>query len=844
MIPATICFAFGIFADRVTDFPGPLLFLVTVLAWVGWFPVYSRWPRKTKLACCLLYLMIFSSGALWHHARWNWYPETEIGILAGESSRACAIRGALTTEPVRVAAAASHPALDTMKPKERVRFRLSVNSIRDRNEWKAASGIVRTSIFLSEEQVNGNVPIVLPDCGQEIEIVGRIAGRRPTTNPGQFDFATFFRAKEQLASVFIDSTDGVTVCDSATVGSLGFRAKLRSHIDGQLHTHLPEQQAAFASAVLLGNRDQMDVEVRDRFLKTGASHLLAISGLHVGILASGFLLLLRLGFVSRRNCLYGTIVFVICYAWLVEFRPTVLRAAILICVMCGARLLGRQSLSWGSLMAALMLVLLFNPMDLFSLGTQLSFLAISSIIIGKPWIFKPASQDPVQQLIGRTRSTPVRIARRMGRDVRAAFCVSFLIWAIGIPLVAYQFHSVAMIAPLLNPLLLLPMAIALYAGLVTIACGTVAPATAFAPAAICSFNLWLIQSMIDVGAATPDGHFWSSGPTGIAVAAFYLGVFVFAVFPQTKVSAKWCVTLAIGWLVFGWLIPNRVAQLQQIADRKLKVTVIDVKHGSATLLQLPNGRNLLFDCGSTSGSNKSARTVSEFLWQEDIRRLDAVIVSHADVDHFNALPEIIKRFTVDEVWISPFMSDDRAPSVETLRAAMQEHDVPVRHVTEGCFTLLNPSDQSDDSELKISFLGPPHLTEDFLQGLDDNELSLVARIEYAGRVILLPGDVEKMGLESLLKQPTAKVDVLVAAHHGSKNSAPERFARWCEPDFVIVSCGSGKFGDFEAQQFKLGHPCVTVSTDRSGAIRCSVKDCGSLSVERWNGVQWQTVAPL
>ena len=838
MIPATICFAVGIVTDRLLDVHGLLLFVAATLAWITWVLIHARWPRRTKLACGCLFLMIASSGALWHHVRWNWFPKTEIGISARESFNACALRGTLITEPVRVAAAASHPTLDTMSPKERVRFRLKINSVRDKDQWKNASGTVSVSMFLSEQQTAGNEPIKLPRCGSQVEIVGSLGGGRATRNPGQFDFALFSRSKGQLAAVFVDSTDGVVEIESEAIASLGFRAKLRSNIDNQLHVHLPDQQAAFASAVLLGNRDQMDVDVRDRFLKTGASHLLAISGLHVGILASGFLLLLRLGFVSRRNCLYLTIAFVLSYAWLVEFRPTVLRAAILICVMCGARLLGKRSLSWGSLTTALMLVLLVNPMDLFSLGTQLSFLAISSIIIGKPWIFKAQSQDPIDQLIAKTRSTPVRIANRMGRDIRAAFCVSLLIWTLGIPLVAYQFHSVALIAPLLNPLLLLPMALALYSGLLTITCGSIAPATAFAPAALCSLSLGCIQNMIDVGAEQAAGHFWTSGPTGIAVAVFYLGVFVFAVFPQTKVSTKWCIALAVAWLVFGWLIPQRASQLQRVGEEKLRVTIIDVRHGSAALLELPDGKNLLFDCGSTSGSGKAAQTVSDLLWREGIDRLDAVIVSHADVDHFNALPELIERFHVGAVWISPSMVNVDAPSVKTLRGAIKKYNVPVHCVDEGSLA------EFADAGLKISFLGPPSLEADFLDQLDDNELSLVAKIEFNGRSILLPGDVEELGMESLLKQPIEKVDVLVAAHHGSKNSDPQRFARWCKPDFVVASCGSGRFGDFESKQFTLGHPCVVLSTDQSGAVRCTVDASGSLAIEHWNGKGWTKVNRL
>jgi competence protein ComEC len=843
MIPTTVCFAIGILADRLLDLPGIALVTVGTIAWLIWLLVSQLWPQKVIVACGLLYLMIASSGALWHHARWNWFPENEIGTFASDEFEACVLKGVLVTEPVRVAAAAWHPTLDTMKPKERIRFRMRVHSIRDDGKWQSAFGIAGVSIFLSEEQSAGKLAIELPDCGDEVEIIGEFVGSRPASNPGEFDFESHFRAKGQFASVFVKSTDSVQRLTVAKSPSRGIRAKLRTKIDDQLHEHLAPEKAAFASAVLLGNRDQMDIETRSRFLKTGASHLLAISGLHVGILASGFLLLLKLGFLSRRSCLLLTIAFVISYAWLVEFRPTVLRAAILICVMCGARLLGRNALSWGSLTTALMLVLIFNPADLFSLGTQLSFLAISSIIIGKLWIFRPTSQDPIDQLIAKTRPTFVRWIQTAGREIRAAFCVSFLIWALAIPLVTWQFHSVALIAPLLNPLLLIPMALALYFGLATIACGAVAPAVAFLPAAACSLSLGSIQGMVDLGAAQSAGHFWSSGPSGISVAIFYLGVALFAVVPQTKVPPRWCILLAVGWFVFGWLVPDRISQIKRVENQKLEVIIIDVRHGSAALLKLPDGRNILCDCGSLSGSNNAARTISSVLWQQRIERINTVIVSHADVDHFNALPELVERFVIDSVWISSMMGDDDAKSVLTLFEALDQNSVPAIEVRGG-HSIEISSNNGSDSNLEIRLLGPPDFPKDSSDQLSDNSLSIVANVFWNGRCIMLPGDVENIGMESLLKNPIEKVDLLVAAHHGSKNSDPERFARWCKPDLVVASCGNGRIGDAEKQMFQLGHPCNVVTTAELGAVKCTIGQNGSFEVQRWNGDDWTHVASL
>ena len=835
MILATVCFAAGIFVDRKLDLAPLLIAALGAVAWLTWLTLTYRLPRRQQLACVFLYAMIFSSGAFWHHARWNWFAHDDIGSFSASGLESSTLRGTITSEPVRVAGRPASPTLDTFKAQDRVRFHVEVNSIRDGNQWREASGVARASVLLSEEQTRDEVPVQLPPCGAEIEMTGTIIGGSPTRNPGQFDFRKHFRGRGELATVFLDSSEAILPIAKSNNKKPSRRAALRGWIDQQLHQQLPPRQASFASAILLGNRDQMEYQVRQRFLKTGASHLLAISGLHVGILASGFLLLLKLGILRRKTCLYLTILFVLSYAWLVEFRPTVLRAAVLICVMCGARLLGRSALSWGSLATALLLVLVCNPNDLFSLGAQLSFLAISTTIIGKPWIFKAPAADPLKRLILQTRPTPVRMIDQFGRALRSAFCLSFLIWIVGLPLVASQFHSLALIAPLINPLLILPLTISLYAAIVLLILSALFPSSASAAALVCGLSLASIEGMIEFGSEQTFAHCWVAGPSAFSVAIFYLGIFLFAVFPHTRLPARWCILLGFTWLAFGWLLPARIASMDQHNGEELLLTVIDVKHGSAALVQLPDGKNLLFDCGSLSGSYWTATTISQTLWQHGVTKLDAVVVSHADVDHFNALPALLERLPVGSVWTSAAMIDSDAGSVQTFRDAIEEHSVDLVVVGAG-----QGMDLGDSSlEPSIEFLGPPAIPAGAIAGkIGDNEMSLVASLRWQGRHILLPGDVEGIGLEFLLKSPVEKVDVLVAAHHGSKHSDPQRFARWCRPEQIIASCGANRFSEHEVQQFQQGHPCQVLSTDRHGAVRCVIDENGGLSVTRWDGERW------
>ncbi len=832
MIALAALFASSIVVDRYFGLPFYFWIATACLSFLAWLAIWiSQYGQR--FAWIALFTVIVSSGGLWHHVRWNLHSHDHIGLYRSEESNpSVALGGTVISEPVVVALPPHDPRLDTVAPTQRVRFDMSISSLGDGIASRRCRGIVRVFLELPADAIEAaKVVASMPVCGTEIEAIGSLSFFRPPTNPGGFNFAMHFRGQQRFASIYLDSPEAI--CISKEPGTaMRLRARVRESIDTCLHRYVARPHAGFASAVLLGNRDQMELDTRTRFMKTGASHLLAISGLHVGILASSFLILMRLGWLSRRNCLVATMLFVAAYSWLVEFRPTVVRASILICVMCIARLLGRKALSWSSLATALMLVLILNPADLFGLGPQLSFIAISSIIMGAAWIHPPQSDDPIDQLIRRTRSNPVRIFNGIMRKIRATFCVSLLIWVLGLPLVAARFHLVAWIAPLLNPLVLLPMACALYFGMATLSLAWISPPLAVTTGLGCCFFLGCIQFVIDSGAWL-GCHQWVHGPSDLAVIVFYVGIFALAAVEATKAPARWRVAFVAGWFVFGWLVPNEIQRLQKINAGQLEVIIINVRHGSAALVRTPDGANILVDGGSLSGSHRAAATIADVLHHQRIDRLDVIVASHADVDHFNGIPELTSRFAVGELWTTEMMKQDSSDSVNALMEAISRHEIKVRTVSRG--------DQGSFSNCELKVLGPGVNNRDAWKHLGDNELSVVLSIEYRGKKILLPGDLEKFGLESLLSRDAIDVDVLVAPHHGSKNSSPTRVAAWCTPEYVVASCGARKVGKLEKDLFTRGHPAKILTTHQDGAVRVLVSNDGELDVHRWDRDCWTPV---
>ena len=272
--------------------------------------------------------------------------------------------------------------------------------------------------------------------------------------------------------------------------------------------------------------------------------------------------------------------FVLFYAWLVEFRPPALRASILVTLYCLGRLLGEGNFSFNLLAIAGFIVLVLNPSDLFGIGPQLSFLAVASLTVSAEWIFGKPEVDPIQRLISGTRSPCVRIRNWAVRQCRMAVLVSFVIWLIALPLVAYHFHLIAPVALVANPLLLIPIAVSLYGGLAVLVLGAFLPSLATVFGELCRFSLGLIEWGVAVFQSVPLGHFWTAGPPGWSVVLFYTGVFFLVIYPETKIRSKWLPFCLMAWLIFAWMIPARWSSKGSVQrGEEFVCTFLDVGHG-------------------------------------------------------------------------------------------------------------------------------------------------------------------------------------------------------------------------------------------------------------------------
>ena len=808
-------FSTGIFIDRHAALPLVVWLGLAVVALSTWL-IASRY-RRTGTSALLLILTAAGLGGARHHEYWRLFSDDELGLAAREVSRPICLEAIALTSPARVPAPPEDP-MNVLPVGDRSVLSIRVTAVRNASCWEPASGDAELS-------VDGH--LLGTAAGDRIHVLATFLKAQPRMNPGEFDMRQHARTKRQLFQLHADSPDAVTVVARAsTWNARRLVADFRSRCHALLWSHLRRRQAAIASAVLLGAREELDWERTQAFVTTGTVHLLAISGLHVGILAYGFWWLTRLFPISRRTAVLAAATFVVLYAGLTLPRPPVIRATILIVAFCIARLSGRRTAGYNVLAAAALVLLIWNPANLFLPGTQLSFLAVATVFFLAPYLTSAAGDDPLDKLIARSRPWPARWWRHARDSIGGIVVISAAIWVVALPLAMYRYHLFSPIAVVLNPIVWIPIAVALLSGFGILLFGWLAPPLAQACGGICNLSLGVVESIIEFASSLRWGHFWTPGPDLWWVAGFYAALALYVAFLRRRVPTRWCVAGLALWVAIGILAGSRWSEYRSAhTEPRLECTFLAVGHGGCAVLELPDGRVVMYDAGRMGLPGRAVRAISGFLWSRGITRLDAIVISHADADHFNAVPNLLERFSVDAVYVSPRMFGGDDPATTALRQVIGERGIPIRGLS------ATAGLKGVDDEM-IRVLHPPARGVDG----DDNANSIVLRVKHGGRSIILPGDLEEQGLDAVLAGPPTPCDVLLVPHHGSPRSRPRDLAAWCTPRWAVVSAAVNEAGGPAEDVYRAAGANV-LHTAITGAVRVQITP-SEMTVRTWRQQPW------
>lgn len=752
-------FTAGILFDHYYS-PAPRwCLLVAAIGLIAW--LFSCLGKRSAIQVGYLCLLLAGLGAAHHHLALTDEGPEDIGRLGDERPRPIQVRGTIEQEPTRVQQAPQDE-LRTQPSGIRVRSILRVTSRKAEDGWLPARG--RSDLFVqaSLEGIHR---------GDEVEVIGRLQGFGPIMNPGEFDRAARAHGRGIHSQITVAKVgQAITRLDTGAFWSAGRKLdEVRGLGMRLLERYLPPDQVGLAGALLLGEDSALAPAEWEKYVRTGVVAALVVSGQHLSLLASWMWWLLCLANIPRYRSALAVALILLAYSLVTGGQPPILRAAVMSAVFCCSFLVRRPVLDINTLALAWLVVMVVNPADLFSPGCQLSFLSVAVLFWGiRPWLRQDV--DPLAREIEQSKPWWAQVFNRRMGNVVYEYKATLVFCALLIPLVAFNYHTFSWQAFFIGPPVVLFSSIALGAGFLLMVTGLLLPPIAFVPAFVARFGLYVTDGIVSAADSVSRGKIYFPDLPMWWIGSFYVGLLVALFYARTAAIRHGLIVAGLAWLCVGVVLVGT-----QPKTGELRCTFLAVGHGGCAVIETPEGRVLLYDVGSISGPEVMRLHIQPFLWSRGITRIDEVILSHADLDHFNGLPDLLERFSVGKIICTPTFSNKETPGVHFVLERIRQRKVDVHIVMRG--------DRFRVGDVDFHVLHPPE------QGPAGNEntRSLVLLLRHQGHSILLTGDMEGEGRAQVLAEPVDPIDVLMAPHHGSPAVNDERLAQWASPK-VVVSC--------------------------------------------------------
>lgn len=618
-------------------------------------------------------------------------------------------------------------------------------------------------------------------AGQYWRLTVKLKKPHGTYNPDSFDYERWLFTQNIGATGYVKNKPLPQLITTTSI--FKHSDNIRQLIADKLE-NLPvkSENIGLIKALVIGDKSAITDKQWTLFKETGTVHLLAISGLHIGLIASlTFLLTLKiniaLGIMSPQMvAALSAITVAIFYAALAGFSLPTQRALLMLIIVMVAIIWQRNTQPINTLAIALLAVLIVDPLAVLTVGFWLSFLAVMLIIY---------------VMAGRLRGM---------RYWHSAIKINGIV-AIGLsPLLLFYFQQTSIVSPFANLLAapivgMLVVPLCLF-GVVVLFVSPLLAAFIFAGAdTILQWVIWFLTHM----ASSPFATVLSHKPSFYAVALAMFGVFL--LFSPKGIPARWLAVV----LLFPLLFQNP----QKPKSGAMDITVLDVGQGLSVVVQTRN-HLLVFDTGAKYSNKYDAGRyiVMPFLRNKSIKKIDTLVISHADNDHMGGAASILKQISVKKILASA--PKQLAPTDATHCQAGQSwvwDDV--------LFEMLQP---------------PIHRPNATNKANSNNNNSCVLKISSQQLAVLLTGDIEKEAEQHLIKQgDRLKSAVLIAPHHGSKTSSTLAFLQFVDPDVVLVSAGY-------KNRFSFPHQSVLARYKKMNIAVFNTATAGALSVKVENNL--------
>jgi competence protein ComEC len=739
---------------------------------------------RLRAAPALAAVVAMGVGILLHERAYHRVPADHVALFADQERSLARLTGRIADRPQIVER--PFPPFDSWLPdRARTSFLLNVEQIDTAQGQRTARGLARVSI--------AGATTAFAE-GARVEVFGWLQRPAQPRNPGSLDWATIQARRGIRAAVYCDNPGVVRILAPASEVSWWSLVAWRDRVSRLLVGEPADDNnahAAFLDTMILGRRSGLDPAIEDAFVRTGCAHFLAVSGINVVLLAMAVWLPAQWLGATRRGTVALVLVAVAAYTLIADPRPPILRAAVMTAAYCLTVVLRRPSAVLNALCLSAIVLLLIDPNWLFDVGFQLSFLAVLGIVYITPPLLRAAEntwfalatglpgQAPVSREILELqrrimRSRPRRWWHRIGSHITMAIVVSVAAWFATLPIVASTFGRVPLAGWLNSAIAALPVTVVMVLGTIKIPIVFVLPFLDAPLSALLHGASRILLVLMSALAAVPHETLRLPPPPISLTVAFY-AFLLFSLRRQPPRVPRYvtpALAVALAGLTALWWFDRPLPQ-------GVLVTQLAVGRGTSTVIETTDGGVWLYDAGASGSYDPGRNTILPYLQTRKIRRIDGIIISHANLDHFGGVPALLETLPCDAVYLCPQF--DRYATSDTparaLLTVLERGGAKTVAVARGDVLDLGGG-------AKASVLWPDR---DLPLTATVNDSSLVIRLEFAGRSILLTGDIGPTPEARLANEADARCDALVLPHHGAVGPITARLVEAVAARHIIRS---------------------------------------------------------